>query len=77
MDLIVFKYYLSPKKNVTKGRFKNYMYVVLWLSFFQFARLWEVKNVMFVCSWEHDQVSAYERCPLAEGWLYKHCNLFS
>ena len=21
---------------------------------------------MFVCSWEHDQVFAYERCPLSE-----------
>ena len=31
------------------------------------VRLWEVKNVMFVCSQEHDQVSAQERCPLMEG----------
>ena len=34
------------------------------------ARLWEVKNVVFVCSYEHGQVSAYERCPLAEVQLY-------
>ena len=27
------------------------------------VHLWEVKNVVFVCSKEHDQVSAYERCP--------------
>ena len=33
------------------------------------VHLWEVKNAVFVCSWEHDQVSAYERCPLAEVWL--------
>ena len=26
------------------------------------VRLWEFKNVVFVCSWGHDQVSAYERC---------------
>ena len=25
------------------------------------VHLWEVKNVVFVCGWEHDQVSAYER----------------
>ena len=31
------------------------------------VRLWEVKNVVFVCSWEHDQVSAYERCPPTGG----------
>ena len=31
------------------------------------VRLWEVKNVVFVCSWEHEQVSAYERCPPTEG----------
>ena len=29
--------------------------------------LWEVKNVVFVCSWENDQVSAYERCPPTRG----------
>ena len=34
------------------------------------VRLWEIKNVLFVCSWEYDQVSAYERCPLAEARLY-------
>ena len=27
------------------------------------VRLWEVKNIVFVCSWEHGHVSAYERCP--------------
>ena len=31
------------------------------------VRLWEVKNVVFVCNWEHDQVSAYERCPPMGG----------
>ena len=32
------------------------------------VRLWEqVKNVVFVCSWVHDQVSAYERCPPTRG----------
>ena len=34
------------------------------------VRLWEVKNGVFVCSWEHDQVSAHERCLLAEVRLY-------
>ena len=27
------------------------------------VRVWEVKIVVFVCSWVHDQVSAFERCP--------------
>ena len=31
------------------------------------VRLWEVKNVVFVCSKEHDQVSAYKRCPSTGG----------
>ena len=29
--------------------------------------LWEVKSVVFVCSLEHDQVSAEERCPSKGG----------
>ena len=31
------------------------------------VRLWEVKNVVFVCSCEHDQVSAYEMRPPMGG----------
>ena len=34
------------------------------------VRLWAFKNVMFVCSWEHDQVSTYQRCLLVEVWLH-------
>ena len=31
------------------------------------VRLWEVKSVVFVCSWKHDQVSAYEGYPPTGG----------
>ena len=31
----------------------------------------KVKNAVFVCGWDHDWVSAKERCLLAKVWLYK------
>ena len=49
------------------------------IIFKRVVRLWEAKNVVFVCSWEHDlgsvrlrEVSAYRRCPLAEVRLCTH-----
>ena len=52
------------------------------------VNLWEVKNAVFVCGWDHDRVSAYERlklqclyvagsmteCPLRRGVPYEKLN---
>ena len=34
------------------------------------VHFWEVKNVGFICGWDHKLVNDYERCPLAEVRLY-------